>query len=233
MRNQANLTPFSSTAARADARFSTKNGIIAELLATLRIRDDFRAVIMPCVGGPGSEFDMLRKRGVPARSMFAIERDPDIHAILRRPTPLYAHLRGILTSETPLDSEYAVDEVELLWGPESVTLLYLDFLGQEGLEHAEVLRKIFRLRLLRKRALLVLNFGIRGDSMTRYVNRLIHKRYRLANGKPNPAHAYVDSQIGKANYPTYAKHAVHTYVSRSASEGSVPRPFTTNAFWWE
>lgn len=162
MHTLAENTFFSSGQRQRDQRCKNKDAVTRRLLDELRIPrpDRFRALLMPSMYGP--EVGMLRDRGVAVGNMFAVERDPKVHAS-------YANglFRGIRTTPTPVNAVAAADYV-----PWHVDLAYLDFFGQPDGDHLLALTKLMRLGIVRSKTRLITTFGAnRGDTFSCMVNR--------------------------------------------------------------
>lgn len=195
---------FASARRKRQSRFHAKDEVIIPLLESVPVPHPktFRAVLMPCLYGP--ELTILERQGVLREHLFSVERDPQVHAIQRDPKlPAHQHLHGIRTTPRPMGATEAIDHVHMMLG--QVDLAYLDFFGQPALTHWTLLFKIFRLRLLAPRAVLILTFGgSRGEPFACQVNNRL---------KGSVTQAYVDSALLRAHHPTYQSCAEHPYVS--------------------
>lgn len=164
MHTLAEDTFFSRGQLQRDARCKNKDAVTSLILDPLVIHkpNDFRALLMPSMYGP--EVGILQAKGVPIENMFAIERDPKVHASYFK-----GSFKGIQTTPIPMNAVQAADHVLF-----RADFVYLDFFGQPDGNHLETLRKLMRLKVVDKGTKLVTTFGAnRGDSFSCTVNRLL------------------------------------------------------------
>jgi hypothetical protein len=193
---------FTLSKEERDACFQEKDGVTLPLLKRVRIEEPtrFYAVLMPALYGP--EVFYLRERGVPGRNLFAIERDPDVHAVLRNPPKAYTHLQGLQTTQHPLALQQAIERVPFPW----LNLVYFDLFGQPDASHLCALFRLFRLFPFRSGGTLLLTHGRNRGAV--FACRLNARITKTTTGQ-----AYIETALRKAGHKRPRQYAEHEYVS--------------------
>lgn len=178
---------FWTSASTREARCTNKDRIIVPVLESIEIRrpDRYKALLMPCLHSP--ELKILSKKLVPPTSIFAIEKNPKVHVLMKERL-------GIRVTPKAMDAGEGIDHIEAD-NPSGFDIVYLDFFGQPGLSHLEIIEKIFYFRMLRPGAKLILTFGkTRTRSRTKQINDM------LSTGQPLPTSRYLQFGIEKTRH---------------------------------
>lgn len=184
-------TFFTTDRAFRDARCVSKDDLTKRIFATLNFEEPrkFTAVLMPSMYGP--EVGWLRAEGVPRKNLFAIERDPFVHAELAVPT-----------TKKPLPVQFALDHVPFA----KASLVYLDFFGPPNGKHLTAFYKLFKLGLVQRGSRLLITFGMnRGEIFSNNLNKRLQVDYA--------GQAYIEAACRRANGPRIKKILNHTYTS--------------------
>lgn len=195
---------FSGSKRERDALFSEKDDVTLPLLSTVLMPDPsrFYAVLMPSLYGP--EVFHLQERGVPAENLFAVERDPDVHAVLRNPPDDLHHLQHIRTTKRPLPLHKAVERIPF----DHVSLAYFDLFGQPDANHLKALFRLFRLYPMRPSGRLLLTAGRnRGEVFSCRLNaRLV---------APSVGQAYIEAALEESGHRWPEAIRNHQYISNN------------------
>lgn len=204
-------TTFFADQQQRDLRCIDKDRVVVDALLKLNITPKhFRAILMPSLHGP--EFRWLRERGVPARNLFLIERDPTIW----REFKTAIRFVGCSTTPKPMAAYQAVDHAPL----EPHDLVYLDYFNQPDYCHLRTLVKLFRLDLIDRRTRLLVTFGKNRVGSDNF-GTIINPRLRA----DAPGQAYVEAALTTSRaHLTIRKIVNHRYVT---SMGIHPANFVT------
>jgi len=152
---------FTQSRKLRDEKSKEKDKVLIPLLKELDLSDPkhFHAILMPCWFGPEAYF--LVKHNVPAKNLIALERDKEIWQEIRNcQLPERQPLKGMQTTETPCSASRGINWVCTVKPTWKFNLIYLDYLSYMNFECLqETLRKIFRLKMLTKKATLIMTFG--------------------------------------------------------------------------
>lgn len=213
-----NSTRFTASREWRDRSCIEKDAAMKPVYDRLRVRhpNRFRAVIMP--GMFGHEAYFLRKRGVPAENLFAVENNSihagvDVHREIRVcQHPDRRALRGMATTPEPMEAAQAVDFICDRSPGRALDLVYFDFMGQPNFHvtFEGCLRKLLTRRAFKKDASLILTFGRsrtcrRVAEMNRYVTRV--------TGETLPTETYLKYMLFVTKYPPPFSITSHHYVS--------------------
>lgn len=199
-----------------DRYAQTKDAITVPILNSLEINDpkSFYALIMPCLYGV--EAYILRQRGVPAKNMFALERNKTVHQeILKCERFDRQVLKGMRTTHREMSASTGLDRAYTI--SEKWNFIYLDFFSQpSGEEHYErTIRRIFSLKMLAKNSTLMLTFGrTRCSKEVSQVNKKMSKM-SLKEVETLAISEMVQAAISETDHQVQKSIANHSYKSQA------------------
>jgi hypothetical protein len=195
---------FSLSKELRDELFKEKDDVTIPILQGINIYrpSKFRAVLMPSLYGP--EVFYLRRMGVLGKNIFAMERDKNIHTILKHPLPDHPHLGDIRTTPFATDINQAIDHIPF----SNVDLIYIDLFGQPNDKHLRALYKLFRLHQMLAGSAVILTYGRnRGSAFSCRLNsRLVTE---------SVGQAYLEAAMRESGHRPYKRVKNHEYVSRN------------------
>jgi hypothetical protein len=151
---EVNSSRFTASKKVRDLHCKEKDAALADVYRRLRVNKpkQFHALLMP--GLFGAEAYALRKRGVPARNLFAVEDNSikagvNVHNEIRNcRLAARKELKGMQTTPTPMEASQALRYVTDKYPDGYWDLLYFDFMGQPrwSVHFLACLRQLFMMR---------------------------------------------------------------------------------------
>jgi hypothetical protein len=224
-------TRFTLSREWRDRNCVEKDTAMKPVYERLRIKHPgrFRAIIMP--GMFGREAYYLRKRGVPADNLFAVEDNSihagvDVHLEIRTCRhPDRRSLRGMDTTPDPMEASRAVEFVCDRSPGRVWDLAYFDFMGQPSfnVNFESCLRTLLARRAFKRDASLILTFGrTRANHTVAEMNKYITR----VTGDTLPTETYLKYLLFDTKYPKPFSVTSHHYVSLITTR-RVPMHFVT------
>ena len=228
MDDHRGVSAFAGSRTKRDNKCKGKDEVLIPILDGLNLSKpkNFRAILMPCLFG--REGFYLIGHGVPASNIVCLERDKEIWEEIRYcRNPERKALKGIVTTEQPCSSAHGITWVSDVYPRWQFDFVYMDYFSRMNLEHIEgVLAKLLRLRMLKKRATLVLTFG-----ENRAREKIVNFDRNLRKLTNKPCEAVIAYLVKKLNYPKPSFYDTQSYISNAGKNRRLT--YHTTLVKWE